>query len=74
MVSKVSETIKKLFPDDFEEFKPEYAKFGKAATHIRNDVMIKNADRFLCFWDGKSKGTKSVIKKIEPLHLSLIII
>jgi hypothetical protein len=48
-----------------EIFKPEYAKFGAAAPHIRNRRMADKADLILAFWDGKSKGTASVIKYAE---------
>ena len=36
--------------------------FGKAAGPIRNEMMAKNADALVAFWDGKSSGTKSMIE------------
>ncbi|MBR7070567.1 MAG: hypothetical protein IKI29_00120, partial [Clostridia bacterium] len=28
----------------------------------RNEEMVKQCDLVICFWDGKSKGTKSLIQ------------
>jgi predicted Rossmann fold nucleotide-binding protein DprA/Smf involved in DNA uptake len=44
------------------EFLPEYEKFGRAAPIMRNKQIVDYADKVLAFWDGKSKGTKSVIE------------
>lgn len=44
-------------------FPPDYGKHGKRAPHVRNDEMLAQADYVLAFWDGKSRGTKSVIDK-----------
>ena len=43
-------------------FRPDYAKYGKGATFIRNRQIIDNADMVLAFWDGESKGTKYTIE------------
>ena len=42
------------------EFLPEYEKNGKAAPIKRNERMAGYADEVFVFWDGKSRGTKSV--------------
>ena len=47
------------------EFLPEYSRYGKAAPIIRNKQSVDYADEVLVFWDGKSKGTLSVIKYAE---------
>ena len=47
------------------EFLPEYSKYGKAAPIIRNKKIVDYADEVIAFWDGKSKGTLSVIKYAE---------
>ena len=47
------------------EFLPDYEKFGKSATHIRNDRIIDYSEIVLAFWDGKSPGTRSVIAKAK---------
>ncbi len=46
-----------------KRFPPDYEAHGKRATHVRNDEMLKEADLVVAFWDGKSRGTKSVIDK-----------
>ena len=42
-------------------FKPDYARFGKAAPLKRNDEMVEQADMVLAIWDGKSRGIKHTI-------------
>jgi hypothetical protein len=53
----------------------EWGKYGKAAGPIRNQKMAAIADKCICFWDGKSKGTKSMIdickKKGIPCQVEL---
>ena len=43
-------------------FLPEYARFGRGAPIKRNKQIVDYADEVLAFWDGKSKGTMSVIE------------
>ena len=47
------------------EFLPEYEKYGRAAPIMRNKIIVDYADKIIAFWDGKSKGTLSVIKYAE---------
>ena len=44
------------------EFLPEYERYGRAAPIVRNKKIVEYADRIVAFWDGKSKGTQSVIQ------------
>lgn len=46
-------------------FLPEYERFGRAAPIVRNKKIVDHADKVIAFWDGKSKGTLSVIKYAE---------
>ncbi|MBE6606686.1 MAG: hypothetical protein E7635_06585 [Ruminococcaceae bacterium] len=56
------------------EFFPEYDKYGpKAAPHIRNDKIIDYADIVLAFWDGRSRGTRSVIEKCKQRGKKVIV-
>jgi len=55
------------------EYLPDYT-LGRAATHIRNDKIIKECDEVLAFWDGKSRGTASVIKKVKAKKKPLTVI
>lgn len=45
------------------EFRPDYARYGRAAPHVRNGEIVASCDRLVAFWDGKSRGTKSTIDK-----------
>jgi len=49
------------------EFLPDYRRFKRSAPLKRNLLIIEYADIVLAFWDGKSRGTKSVIDKCEKL-------
>ena len=43
-------------------FLPQYERYGHAAPIERNRKIVDYADKIVAFWDGKSKGTLSVIK------------
>jgi len=55
-------------------FKPDYQKYGRGATLVRNTQIIENADVVFAFWDGQSKGTKDSITKARKLQKELHII
>ena len=59
-----------------EHFPAEWETFGKSAGPIRNRKMAESADYVICFWDGKSRGTASMInyaKKLgKPVRVKLI--
>ena len=42
-------------------FKPDYARFGKAAPLKRIEEMVELADMVLAIWDGKSRGMKQTV-------------
>ena len=42
-------------------FLPDWEKYGKSAGPKRNKQMAEESDYVICFWDGKSKGTKTMI-------------
>ena len=46
-------------------FLPEYKRYGRAAPIVRNKAIVDYADQILAFWDGRSKGTQSVIRYAE---------
>lgn len=56
------------------QFKAEWEKYGKRAGYIRNEEMAKYANACVCFWDGKSKGTKHMIDLANKYNLPLRII
>ena len=42
-------------------FPADWSKHGRAAGPIRNKEMAEYADCLIAFWDGESRGTKSMI-------------
>ena len=44
------------------EILPQYERYGRAAPILRNKRIVDMADTVIAFWDGTSKGTKSVIR------------
>ncbi len=53
------------------EFLPEYEHYGRAAPIVRNKMIVDYADKIIVFWDGKSKGSLSVIKYAQKLKKPL---
>ena len=49
------------------ELRPDYAKHGKAAPHVRNAELVRRADMVLACWDGQSKGTASTLRKARAM-------
>ena len=47
------------------EFLPAYETYGRGAPIVRNKQIVDYADEVIAFWDGKSKGTRSVIDYCE---------
>lgn len=45
-----------------EKFPAYWEHYGKAAGPIRNEHMASYADFIFIFWDGQSKGSRSMIK------------
>ena len=44
------------------EFLPQYEQYGRAAPIVRNKQIVDYADKIIVFWDGSSRGTRSVIE------------
>lgn len=59
-------------------FSPDWKKYGKSAGPIRNSDMLAYAllenPVVIAFWDGKSEGTKDMIKKAEQARADLFVI
>jgi len=49
------------------EFEPDYKAYGKRAPLIRNSKMAVYADALLLIWDGRSKGSADMKKKMMEL-------
>lgn len=58
-----------IYPADWE-------KYGRAAGPKRNKKIAEISDYIICFWDGKSRGTKSLLSFAEkagkPVKIKLI--
>ena len=50
-------------------FPAEWKKWGRAAGPIRNGQMAGYADALIAFWDGRSAGTRDMIRKAEDRGL-----
>ena len=48
-------------------FPAQWEKFGRAAGPMRNRQMAQVADGAVVFWDGKSKGTRSMIGYLRQM-------
>lgn len=58
---------------DIERYLPEWETYGRAAGPLRNKRMIEQCDAVICFWDGKSKGTRSLIQYAQKLSKPLFV-
>lgn len=56
-----------------EKYPAEWKKYGKGAGLVRNMKMAEICDFAICFWDGKSKGTFSMIDYCRKLNKKVII-
>lgn len=55
-------------------FIPDWNKYGKRAGFIRNEDIVKNADKVVAFWDGVSKGTLSSINIAKKYDKEILIV
>lgn len=46
---------------ELEIYKADWARYKKVAGPIRNREMVSVCDGVICFWDDKSRGTRSLI-------------
>ncbi len=51
-----------------EIYPANWKKYGKLAGPKRNKLMAEICDFVICFWDGKSSGTKSMIDYAQILN------
>ena len=57
-----------------KKFPADWVKHRKSAGVLRNIEMAEYADGLIAFWDGKSKGTKSMIDLARSKNLKVRII
>ena len=54
-----------------KRFPAEWDKYGRKAGHLRNEAMARYADALLAYWNGESKGTKSMIELAKASGLKV---
>lgn len=50
------------------KFRADWKKHGKAAGPIRNAEMAAYADYLFLFWDGKSRGSASMLREMKKIN------
>ena len=59
-----------------EKYPADWKTYGRSAGPKRNRQMAEISDYVICFWDGKSMGTKSMIccahKSGKPVKIKMI--
>ena len=56
------------------EFPAQWQKHGNSSGFRRNVEMARFADACVCFWDGKSVGTKHMIDTAKRMNLNVRVI
>jgi hypothetical protein len=51
----------------------DWYKYGKKAGPLRNDLMARNADALIAYWDGRSPGTSNMIETARNYGLQISI-
>lgn len=57
----------------FKEYNPEYSKYGRNATLIRNRLIVENSDKIIAFPTQGSKGTYHSVSIAKELNKPVII-
>lgn len=55
-------------------FPANWQQYGKEAGPIRNRQMVAYADRAIVFWDGRSSGTKDLIRACRQAGKSVRVV
>lgn len=58
----------------YKVYPAEWDKYGRSAGVIRNELIVKDSDVVVAFWDGKSKGTLNSINWAQKLKLPYVIV
>ncbi len=54
-----------------EKYPAQWRLYGKSAGYMRNKTMAHNADGLVLIWDGKSPGSKNMLKEARSLKLKI---
>lgn len=52
---------------EIERYPAQWDLYGRSAGPIRNKKMAEVSDLVICFWDGKSRGTRTMIQYAEKI-------
>lgn len=55
-------------------FPAQREKYGKAAGPMRNRQMAEVADGAVVFWDGRSRGTRSMIEYLHQKGVPFVVV
>lgn len=55
-------------------FPAEWHVHGRAAGPVRNELMARSADALIAIWDGKSRGTASMINAAKKHGLKIFVL
>ena len=58
---KLGEQYAKEMGYAIKQFPADWDRYGKKAGYVRNRQMAEYGTHCVCFWDGKSYGTKMMI-------------
>jgi hypothetical protein len=71
---KLAEQYTKEYNIETKIYLPDWNKYWKKAGPIRNELIIKDCDIVIAFWDGESRGTLSSINIAKTLNKKLELI
>lgn len=57
-----------------KQFLPDWDHYGKGAGLVRNKQMAEYADCAIIFWDGRSRGTQSLMGHLSRMGKWFIVI
>ncbi len=61
---------------EVEKYPADWRTYGRSAGPKRNQQMAESSNYVICFWDGKSRGTRSMIeyakKYNKPVKIKMI--
>lgn len=72
-VDQLGETYAAAAGIQITKFPADWKKYGRGAGPVRNREMGNYADALIAIWDGKSKGTKSMIDIATANNLKVFV-
>lgn len=70
-VDTIGECYAKHYAIPVEKHPADWATNGRAAGPIRNDYMARHADALILVWDGKSRGSASMLRLAKERGLQI---